>query len=147
MENHESDIDGSSGPENDMSEEEDDDSRMSNNSRSEQPMKPSIDADVLARLKQHGMPFDQEDLQRSFPLFFPAPHLMASHLAAAAAAAKEKDSLVHRTGFPDFSQERSPPLRGYPEESLPANQPPASDSSTSSTSSQQTWSFEEQFKQ
>ena len=35
-----------------MSEEEDDDSRMSNNSRTEQPIKPSIDPDVLARLKQ-----------------------------------------------------------------------------------------------
>lgn len=35
-----------------MSEEEDDDSRMSNGSRSEQPIKPNIDPDMLARLKQ-----------------------------------------------------------------------------------------------
>ena len=101
-----------SGP--DMSDEEDDDSRLSNNSRGEQPMKPSIDPEVFARLKaevascafpqknfrpnasfspfmQHGMPFGQEELERSLPFFFPSPHLMASHLAAAAAAAKGKD--------------------------------------------------------
>jgi len=46
-----------------------------------------------------------------------------------------------------FPQERSPPLRYTTEETHSANQPPGSDSSTSSTSSQQTWSFEEQFKQ
>jgi len=41
-----------SGHENDLSEEEDIEDRMSNHSRNEQPMKPSIDPDVLARLKQ-----------------------------------------------------------------------------------------------
>jgi hypothetical protein len=46
-----------------------------------------------------------------------------------------------------FPQERSPPIRYTTDEAHSANQPPGSDSSTSSTSSQQTWSFEEQFKQ
>jgi len=36
------------------------------------------------------MQFGQEDLER-LPFFFPNPHLMASQLAAAAAAAKVKD--------------------------------------------------------
>ena len=45
------------------------------------------------------MPFGQEDLDR-LPFFFPSPHLMASHLAAAAAAAKGKDMIDHRVRYP-----------------------------------------------
>ncbi|CAL8096728.1 unnamed protein product [Orchesella dallaii] len=150
MDTHESDNEGSvvSAQENDMSEEEDDDSRMSNGSRNEQPIKPSsIDPDVLARLKQHGLPaFSQEDLG---PLqYFLPPHMVASHLAAAAAVAnnnKEKD--IHKIPFSESPQDRSPIHRYQGDETLGDKQALPSDSSTSSTSSQQTWSFEEQFKQ
>ncbi|XP_035710015.1 protein dead ringer homolog isoform X2 [Folsomia candida] len=146
MENHhESEVEGSlSGAENehDMSEEEDDDgSRISNNSPRPPEIKfnpAMIDPEMITKLKQ-GVPWATDDVDRSMgPFFFPSPHVLASQLAAAAAAvAKDKDS--HR--------DRSPPLR-FTDEAHTSNQTlGGSDSSTSSTSSQQTWSFAEQFTQ
>jgi hypothetical protein len=45
-------------------------------------------------LLKQGVPWVQEDVDRAMgPFFFPSPHVLASQLAAAAAAvAKDKDS-------------------------------------------------------